>query len=417
MYGDWLVLSAIPTYFGLSDLGFGTASGSDMTVRVAAGDRDGALNTFQSSWVLVTIVSVACLCAGLLVNLLLQWTIILHLSTVTEKQASWTFVLLVMYVVVCQQTSIMESGYRCDGNFALGTAFLSATRIAEGLLAPLAALAGGGLVAAALAYLLVRGLATVVYFFLLMHKSPWLSLGFSHATLQTIRDLATPAAGFIAIPAGQAVSLQGMTILVGTVLGPIAVVIFSTLRTLSRLAFQMFNMVTIALWPELSAAFGAGRIAQARSLHRHACRAAVSISLLTTSSLWLSGPYVYRLWTHNAVPFRAGCFHILLCVVIANSIWYASSVVPMSTNAHARIAFYYLLSAVLSLGLCWVGMHYLGVAGAAAGLLVMESLMIGVVVPTALRLVDDTAQSFWTSILSPAEFFTSLRGMVVKLNP
>src|SRR5580704_12815917 len=53
-YGDWLLLSAVPSYLGLSDMGFGTASGSDMTMRVAAGDREGALRTFQSSWALLT---------------------------------------------------------------------------------------------------------------------------------------------------------------------------------------------------------------------------------------------------------------------------------------------------------------------------------------------------------------------------
>src|ERR1700693_4636189 len=56
-YGDWLLLSAIPSYLSLSDLGFGDASGSDMCMRVAAGDRHGAIETFQSSWVLLTLVS------------------------------------------------------------------------------------------------------------------------------------------------------------------------------------------------------------------------------------------------------------------------------------------------------------------------------------------------------------------------
>ena len=35
-YGDWLLLSAIPSYLTLSDLGLGAASGSDMSMRVAA---------------------------------------------------------------------------------------------------------------------------------------------------------------------------------------------------------------------------------------------------------------------------------------------------------------------------------------------------------------------------------------------
>jgi hypothetical protein len=42
LYGEWLLLSAIPTYLLLTDMGFGNVAGSDMTIRVNAGDREGA---------------------------------------------------------------------------------------------------------------------------------------------------------------------------------------------------------------------------------------------------------------------------------------------------------------------------------------------------------------------------------------
>src|SRR5712664_3378586 len=57
LYGEWLILSAIPTYLMLSDMGFGSVAGNDMTMRVAAGDRDGALETFQSTWALMLMTS------------------------------------------------------------------------------------------------------------------------------------------------------------------------------------------------------------------------------------------------------------------------------------------------------------------------------------------------------------------------
>ena len=44
-YGDWLMLSAVPSYLTFANFGFGDASGSDMTGRVARGDKQGALET------------------------------------------------------------------------------------------------------------------------------------------------------------------------------------------------------------------------------------------------------------------------------------------------------------------------------------------------------------------------------------
>ena len=57
LYGQWLILSTLPSYFSLSDLGFASAAGTEMNLRVSRGDREGALKVFQSAWVLVTAVS------------------------------------------------------------------------------------------------------------------------------------------------------------------------------------------------------------------------------------------------------------------------------------------------------------------------------------------------------------------------
>ena len=42
-YGEWLILSAIPSYLALSDLGFGSAAANEMTMAAGAGNRDRVL--------------------------------------------------------------------------------------------------------------------------------------------------------------------------------------------------------------------------------------------------------------------------------------------------------------------------------------------------------------------------------------
>src|SRR5450755_4482686 len=116
-YGDWLILSAIPSYLTLSDLGFGDASGSDMSMRVAANDREGALQTFQSSWVLVTIVSIVMLLLAFIFVWWIPWQHWLKLSSVSNLQAAKVMIVLGLQIVVSQQMCVTESGYRSDGHF------------------------------------------------------------------------------------------------------------------------------------------------------------------------------------------------------------------------------------------------------------------------------------------------------------
>lgn len=397
-YGDWLILSAIPSYLSMSDLGFGDASGSDMTARVAGGSRQEALNTFQSSWALLTAVSVLLLMVSCGLVSHIPWQHWLHLSSLSDAQAAWIVLILAGYVLVGQQIGVLESGFRCDGHFAFGASFASLVRLSEAVAGTIAGLATGYLAVVALTYLLVRMSGTLAYAAILRHKSPWLQMGVRHAKLDRIRELAAPAAGFVALPLGNALSVQGLTLVIGSVLGPVAVTAFSTMRTLSRLNFQALGIVARGMWPELSAAFGRGDLALARRLHRRAYQFGLASSLAGVGLLWLLGPLVYHAWIRNAVSLDSTCFHVLLAVCLANSLWYISSVVPMSANAHSGMALAYLITAAASAALSWVLVHPLGLTGAALALLSIDLVMCGLVLGISLRQLDDSFARFFASV-------------------
>ena len=398
-YGDWLILSAIPSYLGLSDLGFGDASGSDMTMRVAAGDRKGAIETFQSSWVLLTTVS---FCIGLVVSAavwFVPWHRWVKLATLSDSRASLVVFILALYILATQQCGVLESGFRCDGNFATGTLGGTFFRIAEVALGTTAGILTGNLVWAATAYLATRLSGISIYALVLHGKSPWLSFGFSAATFSRLKELAVPAFGFVALPLANAISVQGFTLVIASALGSVAVVQFSTMRTLTRLNFQLMTVIAWAMWPELSRAFGAGNIPLARKLHRHAYQAGLALSIATGAALWLFGPALYHLWIRNAVQFNLNCFHILIVVTFANSMWFTSSVVPMSTNSHHRITMAYVGLSVFSLLVGRLLLGPFGLNGAAVALLLVDIPMMYVVLRTSLRQLQESIKDFSHGVL------------------
>ncbi len=63
VYGDWLIVSAIPSYLAFSSIGFGNVASNEMTMLNSAGDREGALRVFQSCWWLISLI---CTAIGLL---------------------------------------------------------------------------------------------------------------------------------------------------------------------------------------------------------------------------------------------------------------------------------------------------------------------------------------------------------------
>ena len=394
LYGEWLILSALPTYLSLSDMGFGSVAGNDMTMRVAAGDREGALEAFQSAWALTTAVSVALgasVCAAVWWLPLSSW---LHLSIIPIRQSCLVIVLLATYALVALQSGLNLAGFRCDGRYATGQFGAALVAITEATIATLAVAVGAKPVGTAAAYLAVRSGGTIVLSCILRRKSPWLHYGFTCATRSGIRRLAAPAFAFMAFPASNAISIQGMLIVVGMVLGPVAVTAFSTCRTLTRSAFQVLVAIKNAIWPELSVAFGAENWEFARKLHRRACQAALWSCLVAVSFLFVFGPRIYTAWTHGQVPLDLTLFHCLLIVVVANSFWYTSSTVSVACNKHQTIALAYLLGASASIALAYVLMLMMGLPGAALALLVIDLATTWYVLRSSVRIVKDSVAGF-----------------------
>ena len=95
---------------------------------------------------------------------------------------------------------------------------------------------GGIVVQTAAVYFGINALGTLLLWLALKHEVPWIRFGFEHARWASLRRLAGPSISFMAMPIGNAINLQGMLLVVGHVLGPVAVVIFATARTVSRTA-------------------------------------------------------------------------------------------------------------------------------------------------------------------------------------
>ena len=179
---------------------------------------------------------------------------------------------------------------------------------------------------------------------------------------------------FLAFPTGGVASVQGMTMVVGLVLGPLGVAVFNPMRTLSRPAYLLTDAIKNSVWQELSAAYGR-ELGLARKLHRTACQASLWLALFVSIGLAISGQRIFALWTHGRIVMDVPAFYILLGVVLVNSVWNTSSAVSLAGNKHQRLAVVYLVCTSASLFLAYPLILNLGLKGAGAALLFSEVVM------------------------------------------
>src|SRR3989454_5030380 len=183
LYGEWLILFAIPSYLSMTDLGFSQSAANDMTARVARGDRAGALTVFQSLGALVSGVAVAGLLLVAAAAALLplgSWT---HLGDLSTRDVRWVLWFLAAEVLVRLADGINHAGFRATGDYALHVAIYYSTLFAQHASVWLLAVLGLGPVAAAAGFFVIRAAVTPTVAFLLTRRHRWLHFGFAQARL------------------------------------------------------------------------------------------------------------------------------------------------------------------------------------------------------------------------------------------
>jgi O-antigen/teichoic acid export membrane protein len=302
-------------------------------------------------------------------------------------------------VLFGQIEQLLQSAYRCVGRYPFGSlmkSILSLTAFASMIVA---VALGCGPRVTALTFAIANICGTFLLCIMVRRDIPWIRFGWGHASFGEIRKLARPAIAFMGFPLGNALNLQGTLLAVSYALGPVAVVVFGTARTVSRVALQMVSMVNGTFEPELSIAYGARNYALVRTLLRRACQLALIVAFVIVLAMTTFGPWFLTHWTGGHVPPSRPLLSILLVVVVFYSLWSTSATLMTSTNQHQKLATYYIVGTSLNCILCYFLARGYGLHGAAASLLVSEIVMNLYVVPASLRIAHDTLPAFLASML------------------
>ena len=386
LYGEWLILAAIPTYLSMTDLGFSLSAANDMTARVARGDRAGALSVYQSLLALVcSFVAIALLVVTSLLYFLPlgNW---LHLHDLSVTDVRWVLWLLAAEVLIKLIEGTNHAGFRANGDYAMSAFINYSTLLSQFIAVWFVAALGYAPVVAAAAFVAIRALVTPSVAVLLLRRHTWLHFGFRHARLSSLRHLLHPAIANLAMPLAMAVNIQGMLLVVGVVLGPIAVVVFSTLRTLTRLIVRMVTSVAQASEPDAAMAYGQENFMLLRTLYLQIVRASLWLTLVAMIILLFSGNWILEIWTDGKVPMDNVLFRWLLISAEISVLWYGGLTVLKAANFHLRATAVMVLAAVGAVALAWALLETTGqLSDVGIALVAMDTIMAGYVYSAAGR--------------------------------
>jgi O-antigen/teichoic acid export membrane protein len=373
-YGSWLMLSAVPGYVLMADVGMLQLAGNEMMMAMGRSDVAEANLVFQSAQLFMTIV---CGSLGVLLTLVALWGPLPNFITADQRIA---MVALFYTVLLSMFGGLSDAVFKATGRFGLGLMLNYVIRLLEwaGNIAGLFLF--GNFAGVAIMGLLVRLLGTGVGIFVAQGGDSGLEWGTRRASKKEIRKMLGPALSFMAFPLANALSFQGMTLLVGALMGPASVAIFSTYRTIARIAVQVTGIFSISLWPEFGRLFGQGGSRALESLYRHSALLGAVQALGLSALLYFIWPWLLEAWTHGRIELEPSLMSWMLVYAAVAGVYHVPRVLLQSTNQHISLAGWALVAGVLSVilgsgfGVLW------RLDGVAAAMLVSEALIASVCV-------------------------------------
>lgn len=347
-YGVWLILSAIPAYLSMADVGMVTAAGNKLTMAIGKGDLVEANRVFQSAQMFMTAV------CGVIALITLPVIFFAPLPFLQSADMRMALSALCVGVMIALFGGLSEAVFKSTQRYATGAMLSNYVRLGEWLGCMAGLIMVGSFAAVALGGLAVRFIGTLIGVQLSRRGSHGIQWGMHAAARAEIRTMIKPAVSFMAFPLANALSFQGITLLVGGLFGPVAVVLFNTYRTIARVAVQITAIFSHALWPEFSRLFGANASLAVRQLFRRSALFGAVQALMLSAMLYVAAPFLLRIWTNNSIEFVPSLMLLMLLYAAVAGVWHIPRVLLMATNQHIGLAYWSLAAAVLSVGLAWL---------------------------------------------------------------
>ena len=402
LFGEWLLIAAIPIYLSLFDLGVVQSGSNELARRAGAGDEQAVRSFFRDyssffvKWSAAIFVGLA---AAVTLSPVADW---LDLSIIGNAEAGQIFLMLIGATLVSQNSMALLGGMRARrilpaglliralGAFArLGAAFL-----AVGLM-------DAGPVTLAAIMLSSRAVEYAVQAALLKRHDLSVSFNPLRKSAESMRPYVVSGLEFLLFPLAQAILLQGAIVVAGLTLGSVAVAIFATHRTLARATSQIVRLVAVPLQAESGLMQSKESLPELRAILLSVSRLTFWAALACAALLLLAGKPVFAAWTGGKIAYTPALFAPLILATIFETVWSVAASIRLGSNRHRPIAWGYLTISLAALaamaGLASdAGLAALGWIAAAA-----ELAMLVLAIPVSAAVLDLPVRRFMLSLITP----------------
>ncbi len=401
LFGEWLLIAAIPIYLSLLDFGVVQSGSNELAKRAGDNDDDGVRRFFRdytSFFLIWSIILFAILSALVASSPVADW---LSLERIGQTDAQIIFVLLIAGTLLSHNALALIGGMRAKKIFPAGlTTRALGAFLRVGLAFVAVALLDYGPIALAAILLGTRILEYAILALILAGRGLTVPINPFRKRQEKLRQFVTSGLEFLLFPLAQSLILQGAIVVIGFTLGAAAVAIFATHRTLSRATSQAVQLVVIPLRAESGLLQDEASRPELAAILLSASRLTFWAALACAALLLLFGAPIFALWTSGKIAFMPALFAGLILATILEAVWTVASSIRLGSNRHRPLAWSYLAVSVLAFALMVLFAANLGLTAIPLALIIGEVLMVAITIPLTVAVLDLRSRDYIAALLT-----------------
>jgi O-antigen/teichoic acid export membrane protein len=374
VYGEYLALFAVVSYFSGLDIGVQLAAVNRLTRDYACRELEDYHRCQSSALALylgIATVAFIFLCAAAILLPIPQWIGLRHTSPAVARAV---MVILGAYVLGSLPQRLIAAVYQTTGDLARAQWITNVQQLSTLVISIALLLSGLGMVSMATVQLAVLVCGFVYVLWDRRRRFPELTPRITGAQLRILRELLHPSLLFAALLVGNLVAFQGNLLIVSASLGGVAVAVLSVTRTLVNAIREALYSINVSLWPDLARMEALLQLDKLRTVHRLSVFSAGAVGLAAGATVWFEGASIISIWARGRLhpdDFLVQAFAVLVAL---QTPWVASSAITTATNRHRTYAIAYFFATLISVLTTVVLIHHIGTAAVPVGLIAGEAI-------------------------------------------
>ena len=351
-YGEWLLLSTLPSYLSNSDFGISVTAVTTICSLVAQKKQKEAIELYKSSNGAFIFLSLIVLSLFLLSCFFLNWAGVMGIKFINEIRVELTLFLLLCSVFLTFIYGMLLGIFRAAGRFDKYLNYITFSYLADTCSVLINLFVGGDVQSIAVCQVIIRIILILLVTYQLTIKYDWFTFAFS-TNLRPITSLLPTSVYYLIYTLGQGLLLQGTTFIVGKQLGAVNLVTFNTTRTLVNSIKSFVGIYYSSFLSEFTILQAQENFERAKNIFKKMYKNTIILAVIFIIIYYLLGAWIMQFWTKGKVSIEEPFYIIMLLLSFFNTIQNCAYTILNATNENKKVGIYYSVLVCIAMAIAY----------------------------------------------------------------